>query len=75
MNAVQQMVLPAYPKISSHTKRTQSSTEGTMNPAKGNADGMAYLVLQGQEEVVEEDGSYRNWIILVTIFHSQSQNR
>ena len=31
-----------------------------MNVARGNTDDMAYLVRQGQKEVVEEDGDGRN---------------
>jgi len=40
---------------------------------KGNTDEMAYLVRQGQEVVIKEDGGGRERIILVTITRSQSQ--
>ena len=40
-----------------------------------NANDMTYLVRQGQEEVIEEDGGGRNCIILVTIGRSKSQKR
>ena len=46
-----------------------------MNVAKGRANVMAYLVCQGQQEVVEEDGSDCNPIILVVVPHKESQNR
>ena len=46
-----------------------------MNLAKRNANDMAYLVRQGQEVVVEEDGYGCHRIILVGIPHSQSQKR
>jgi len=36
---------------------------------------VAYLVPQGQKEVIEEDGGGRKCIILVTIARSKSQNR
>jgi len=48
---------------------------GTINLAKSNTDDVAYLVRQGQEVVVEEDGRHRHTIILVGISRSQSQNR
>jgi len=38
-----------------------------------NADNMAYLVPQGQKEVIEEDGCSRDCIILVAIARSQSR--
>jgi len=40
--------------------------------ARGNTHDMAYLVGQGQKEVIEEDGGGRNSIILVAITRSQS---
>ena len=46
-----------------------------MSPAKRNANEMTYLVCQGQQEVVEEDGSDRNPIILVVIARNESQER
>jgi len=36
---------------------------------------MTYLVGKGQKEVIEEDGSDRNRIILIVIPHCQSQQR
>jgi len=38
---------------------------------KRRANDMAYLVRQGQKEVIEEDGGGRNYIILVAISRSQ----
>ena len=58
MNAVQQVILPAHPMISSSAKRILSFT--TINVAKGSIDYMAYFVRKGQKEVVEEDGCGRN---------------
>jgi hypothetical protein len=40
-----------------------------MSAARGDADGMTYLVRQGQKEVVEEDGGDRNRIILASVAH------
>jgi len=40
-----------------------------------NTNGIAYLVRQGQKEVIEEDGRGRNCIILVEIARSQPQTR
>ena len=34
---------------------------------------MTYLVRQGQEIVIEEDGGSRSWIILFIVPHSRSQ--
>jgi len=41
-----------------------------MNLTKGNTDGMAYLVRQGQKEVIEEDGCGRECIMLDAIARS-----
>ena len=41
--------------------------------AKGNANGVAYLVRQGQKVVIEEDGGDRDCIILIVIPRAQSQ--
>ena len=38
---------------------------------KRRANDVAYLVRQGQKEVIEEDGGSRNYIILVVISRSQ----
>jgi len=46
-----------------------------MNLAKRNADEVAYLVRQGQEVVIEENGGGRNYIILVTIARYQLQKQ
>jgi len=46
-----------------------------MNLAKTNTNEMAYLVCQGQEVVVEEDGSDRDSIILVVTLYTKSQKR
>ena len=40
---------------------------------KGSANDVAYLVRQGQQEVIEEDGGSRGYIILVVISRSQEQ--
>ena len=50
-------------------------SRGTINLGKRNTDEMAYLVRQGQEVIVEEDGGCRNQIILVAIARSQSQEQ
>jgi hypothetical protein len=69
MNAVQQLevTLPTNPMISSRTKRIRPFAGGVINLAKNNASETAYLVRQGQQEVVEEDGGDRNYVILVVI--------
>jgi hypothetical protein len=46
-----------------------------INVARGNTDSVTYLVRQGQQEVIEEDGGGRNRIILASIAHSRSQKR
>jgi hypothetical protein len=46
-----------------------------INVVGGNTNGVAYLVWQGQQEFIEEDGGGRNRIILDSIGHSQSQKR
>jgi len=46
-----------------------------MNPGKGGVDDVTYLIPQGQQVVVEEDGGDRNSIILVAtrvILHTES---
>lgn len=55
-------LLFAYPKISSQPRRTRSFTEVSL--AGGGANSTAYLVPNGQQVVVEEDGSDRICIIL-----------
>ena len=75
MGAVRQAILPTHPMIFSLSRRIQSFTGGTVSLAKGNANEMAYLVGQGQKEVIEEDGGDRNRIILIVIPHCQSQQR
>ena len=47
----------------------------TVNLAKGGSDEMVYLVCQGQQEVVKENGGDRDSIILVVILHTESLNR
>jgi hypothetical protein len=42
---------------------------------EGGTSDMAYLVRQGQQEVVEEDGDDRNCIILVSIPHQHSESK
>ena len=42
---------------------------------KRSANYMAYLVPQGQKEVIEEDGRGRKFIILVTIARSELQKQ
>jgi hypothetical protein len=61
--------------ISSRAKRILSFTGGTINLAKGNTDGMAYLVPQGQKVVIEAEGGGRNCVILGATTHSRSQRR
>jgi hypothetical protein len=46
-----------------------------MDLTKGYADDVAYLVRQGQQEVIEEDGGDRGRIILVSIPHQYSQSK
>ena len=46
-----------------------------INLAKRNTDGMAYLVLQSQEVVIEKDGSDCHTIILVEMSCSQPQKQ
>ena len=46
-----------------------------MNVAKRNTNDMAYLVRQGQEVVVEEDGYDCRCIILAEMSRSQSKKR
>ena len=43
--------------------------------AKGNTGNMTYLVRQGQQEVIEEDGGDRNYVVLVVVFCSGLQRR
>jgi len=61
--------------FSSHAKRILSLAGEVVNLAKRNTNGMAYLVCQGQQVVVEEDGCDRHRIILVVIPHWKLQNR
>ena len=56
MNAIQQVILPAYPMISFPSKHIRSFTGRVMNLAEDYTDGTAYLVRQGQKKVIEEDG-------------------
>jgi hypothetical protein len=49
------------------TKRIRSIAGGVINSAEGYANRTAYLVWQGQQEVIEEDCSDRNCIVLVPI--------
>ena len=46
-----------------------------MNLAKRDANEMAYLVRQGQEVIVVENGGSRNYIVLVTIARYQLQRQ
>jgi hypothetical protein len=46
-----------------------------MKLVKGNTDGMAYLVPQGQKVVIEAEGGGRNCVILGATTHSRSQRR
>lgn len=47
-----------------------------MSPTKCNTNDVAYLVRQGQQEVVEEDGGDGDYVILVVITsHQWSQRR
>ena len=64
----------AYPMFSSRTKRIQPFT-GTISPAKNNNSYVAYLIRQGQQVVIEDDGGDRHLIILVAIPYSELQNR
>jgi hypothetical protein len=59
-SAVRQATPHAYPMISSRAKHIRSIAGGAVNSAKGDANHMAYLVRQGQEEVIEENGGDRN---------------
>ena len=43
-----------------------------MSPTKCNTNDVAYLVRQGQQEVVEEDGGDGDYVILVVITSHQS---
>jgi len=44
-----------------------------MNLTKGSADDVAYLVRQGQKEVVEEDGGGCSRVILIRMIRFQPQ--
>ena len=66
------MTLDAYPMISSRAKRIQPFT-GLISLMRSNADNIVYLIRQGQQEVVEEDGGGRHGKILAKIPHSESQ--
>jgi hypothetical protein len=46
-----------------------------MNVAREDTNDVTYLIRQGQQEVIEEDGSDRNRVILAAIAHSQSQKK
>ena len=46
-----------------------------MNLVKRNTSDVAYLVRQGQYEVVEEEGGCRHLVILAIISHSGSSKR
>jgi len=46
-----------------------------MSVAKRSAGDVAYLVRQGQKEVIEQEGSGRDYLILVVIAHYQPQKR
>lgn len=48
---------------------------GTISLLKWNANEIVYLVLQGQQPVVEVDGGHRDPIILAVISHSELQER
>ena len=64
----------AYPMISSRAKRIQPFT-GPISLVRSNTNGIVYLIRQGQQEVVEEDGGDRKAIILAAILHSTSRKR
>ena len=66
------MVLLTYPMISFLSRCIRSATGGTVSVTEGNANEMAYLVSQGQKEVIEEDDSDCNCIILIIIPHCRS---
>jgi hypothetical protein len=59
ISVVRRAILPAYPTIYSRAKHIGSITGGVMDLTKGYADDVAYLVRQGQQEVIEEDGGDR----------------
>jgi hypothetical protein len=46
--------------ISSRAKHIRSITGEVINLVKGEANHMAYLVRQSQQEIIEEDGGDRN---------------
>ena len=71
MNVVQVM-FDTYPMFSSRAKRIQPFT-GPISLMRSNMNGIVYLVRQGQQEVVEEDGGGRHSIILAAISHSEPQ--
>jgi hypothetical protein len=74
-NSPRRAILCAYPMIWTRTKRIRSIAGGTINSAEGHANRTAYLVRQGQQEVIEEDCGDRNCIILIPIpcQHSRSK--
>lgn len=72
MPVAQQVILPAHPTISFRAKRILSFTEGD-KPSERNPNGMAHLIRQGQEIVVEEDGGGGRHIKLVAISYSELQ--
>jgi hypothetical protein len=61
--------------ISSRPKHIQSFTGGTISLTKGNSNKIAYLVRQGQQEVLEEDSGGCNCVILPIIDRSLAQRR
>ena len=66
-NDIQQVIPPAYPMISYHAKRIRSFTGGTISVGKRDRGGMAYLVCQCQEVVIDEQSCDRHRMILTAI--------
>ena len=60
-------MFPTYPMISSRAKRIRSFAEEAINLAKENTNDMTYLIRQGQEVVIEDNGGSGRLIILVVI--------
>jgi hypothetical protein len=58
-NAVQEVVLPAYPMISFRAKHIRPYAGKVINLVKDYTDDVTYLVRQCQQEVIGEDGGDR----------------
>jgi hypothetical protein len=74
-NSPRRAILCAYPMIWTRTKRIRSIAGGVINSAEGYANRAAYLVRQGQQEVIEEDCGDRNCIVLFPIPYQYSRSK